>query len=438
MSITLRPDQEKALADIRVAFSRHRRVLLQASTGFGKTATASVIIRQAVAKGRRVVFAAHLDSIVGDTLERLRACGVYAGRIQAGEPADPLAPVQVASIATLHARELAPPADLVIADECHRGVSEMWRGTFGRYPRARILGLSATPQRADGAALGEVFDALVQGPSMEQLVALGVLVPCEVIAPPEPQDALAMSPVEALGLYAVGRPALVFCQTVAEARALAEQLGPRAACVDGETSIDQRRRDLRRFADGHLDVVTNCMVLTEGFDAPRAEVIVLARGCDHVGTFLQIVGRGLRAFPCKRVCTLVDLRGAVHRHGLPNEPRVWSLTGRAAARTSPIALRTCPSCFGVFAPRPTCPRCGHEFPAPPPTEVKPAAMSRVDQRAAEIREAIRQRGEVEMRTAYARLAREAEERGYSPKWAAMRFMQRFKLWPPASITRGAA
>jgi len=424
--VKLHAYQDRVIAETGQAFTQVRAVLLQMATGAGKTHVAAELLRMTAQRGRRAVFAAHLDALVGDTVDRLRAAGIHTGRVQAGELADPTAPVQVCSLQTLHARGEAPPGDLVILDECHRAVAPTVKGVLERYPNAKLLGLTATPERGDGAPLGDVFQRMVCGPTTRELVELGLLVPCDVVRPDKLLDGVAMEPLDALRTYATGRPAVVFCKTVSAARALASQAGHRVACVDGEMDPDDRRRILAAFQAGELDVITNCMVLTEGWNAPRAEVCILARGCQHDGTFLQMVGRVLRASPGKTRALLVDLPGVVHRHGLPDEPRTYSLHGRGIRRAKRLEpLRTCPACAAVFEPVPVCPRCQFAFPPPEPPKVRKSVMS--------MGGAIASRGE--KRASFDALVEEARQRGYKPGWVGMRFKSRWGHWPPFVIPK---
>lgn len=425
--MNLRPDQERVVAAVRRAYAGGKRsVLMQSPTGFGKTHVSAELLQSVVQKGKRGVFTAHRDDLVGDTLSRLRAKGIRAGRIQAGEDADTSALVQVCSLATLYARpEEVPGADLVIVDEAHRAAAPTIRAVLERWPAARLLGLTATPERGDGKALGDVFDHLVMGPTTKELVEAGVLVPCDVVGPDSYRDELSMCPEEAVQRYSEGRPTVVFCTTVAAAHKLAGVL-PRAACVDGEMPIERRREILQAYDAGEIQTLTNCLVLTEGWNAPRAEVCVLARGCQHPGTFLQIIGRVLRAAPEKSRALLVDLRGVVHMHGLPDEPRRYSLSGRAISTLKRLApLRTCPMCAAVFVSAPTCPRCAFCFPPPPPAKVREREMHPISMVHAAKR--------ADMRAYFDELVAEARVNGWKPTAVGMKFKAKWGFWPPFRV-----
>lgn len=421
----LRAYQLRAVEAVRDAFGRVRRVLLVLPTGAGKTHTAAALIARAHARGRRCLFLVHRREIVLDTARRLTAAGIPCGVVMAGHPATD-APVQVASVQTIAARELAPGAELLIWDEAHHVAADTWRDIAALYPRAYHLGLTATPVRSDGQGLRDAFDELVVGSTVAELVALGVLAPCDVVGPPKRQSALSMAPFAAYQRWCAGRPTVAFCATIAESRALVAALteqGIAAAHLDGDTSPRQRDRILEDFAEGRLDVVSNVAVLTEGWDCARAEVLLLARGCDSPGTLLQILGRGRRfgSDPSKR-CLLVDLCGAVHQHGMPDADRDWTLDGLAhRPRAAADATRQCAECGRVYEARlypRACP-AGHAAPPKPVREVKPAAVGAIHQTAT--RE--------EMQAEFDRLSQLRRERGWKPAAVPVMFKQKFGFWP---------
>jgi DNA repair protein RadD len=360
MSIQLRPYQSELVSRVETCFQQpDPAVVLQLGTGGGKTATASVILANEIALGRRAVFMAHLSDLIGDTHARLKSAGIRAGFVQAGRPSDPTAPIQVASLQTLHARGELPPADLVILDEAHRAMGPSVRAILEAYPRAKRLGLTATPQRGDGQPLGDLFKHLVSGPSNAWLTEQGFLVPCELRAPGRVvEGALAMCPVEAYRQYTPGRRAIVFASDLTHAKELATKFGPRAALFVGDTDIQERENLRRAVVRGALDILVGVGVFVEGFDLPEIEVVILARSFSVCGSFLQAIGRGLRPAKGKTKCTVLDLKGAWQLHGLPDERRVWSLTGAAVKRIEKLAAMTkCPECWAVFRPARECPRC---------------------------------------------------------------------------------
>jgi DNA repair protein RadD len=363
--LTLHPFQAELVARLRAAYAGGARsVLLQSPTGAGKTTMAADILGRVVRRGRKALFVAHLSELVRDTRDRLQAAGIRAGVIQASVEADPSAPVQVCSLQTLHARELVPDADFIAVDEAHRSASPTLRGLLERYPAAKLLGLSGTPQRADGAPL-DVFQVLVPGPSVEWLMSNGFLVPADTLAPSEYLDsALADDPVAAYQRHTPGQRGICFAANVKHAQDLAARFnaaGFASVCITGETAQEDREQLRERVTRGEIRVVVNVAVAVEGFDLPALEVVILARGFTTVCAYLQACGRGLRTSPTtqKARLTILDLRGAVHLHGLVEESRQWSLDGTAVRRLECMtALRRCKTCMAIFRPAAACPRCG--------------------------------------------------------------------------------
>jgi superfamily II DNA or RNA helicase len=423
--VELRDYQVRAIDLVRGEYRRGRRaVLLVLPTGAGKTATASQLIAWAVARGRRCLFLVHRREIVLDTHRRLVAAGVACGVVMAGE-ASVDAPVQVCSVQTLVAREQHPPADLLVWDEAHHCAADTYREIRAQYPAAWHLGLTATPERSDGAPLGDAFEALVAPISVAELVEAGHLAPIDVVAPPTRlQSAIGATPADAWREHGGGRPAVIFTGTIAESRECVAAIGERAAHIDGSTPRRERDEILRRFERGDLDVVSNCAVLTEGWDSARAEVCVLARGCGSLPVYLQTIGRVRRTGgnTAKR-CLLLDLAGAAHEHGMPDEDREWSLVeGQAKRRSDREALSTCLHCGAVarYASRGArCRRCGQPWPEAERVEV------RRQQLAAVVPSSTRREREVELE----RLRQIARARGYKDGWIGVRFKEKFGFWP---------
>lgn len=424
----LRPYQTQALDLARGAFRKHRRVLLVAPTGAGKTVIFSAVVTGAISKGKRVVVIVHRRELVRQTLAKMLAAGIArVGVIAAGYASDPDAPVQVASIQTLLARDALPEADLVILDEAHHFVAAEWGAVASHYTRARILGVTATPERGDGRPLGDLFDVLVPIVSMSDLIEQRFLVQPKVIAPrryTKLSDLSAEAVFESVREHGADRGRIViFARSIEHASGIAEHFranGIAAKTVSAETPADERDATLAAFADGSIRVVCNVFCLTEGWDCPPCDCAVLARGFSFPGSYLQAVGRVLRPAEGKRDALVIDLRGVVHLHGLPEADRVFSLDGKAISGGD-APVKTCPRCEAEVAiASMTCPFCGFEFPVieAPTVRVK---LSRIDQLTLE-------------REFFLESIEESELRGYRNGWVAHRFVDKFGRFP-ASLWR---
>lgn len=369
----LRDYQERGIADLRAAYTSGRKApVYVCATGSGKTVLSAWIIRGAIERGNRVLFLAGRTELLDQTVTTLGRAGVEDVRlIQAQrDVGNPGAPVVVASIQTVTTprwEAKRPPADLVILDECHHGSAPTHASVLQAYPAARRLGLTATPERADGKPLGDLFDALVVGPTVRELTDLGHLVPC-IVFPPRggaklDTKQIALDPVTAYRNHGDGKRAVVFCVSRQHAASVRDEFraaGYSCDTVDATLSAGVRKETLRRFSCGGIRVLTSVGVLTEGWDDPGCTVAILARGFGHSGLYIQCCGRVLRPAPNKDKAILIDLVGSVYEHGTPDAERTYSLDGKAIQTATREAIKQCKTCGAVFRPGQRCPNCGAE------------------------------------------------------------------------------
>lgn len=368
--MTLRDYQRRFVRDVQSAFraplddgSACRAVIGQMPTGAGKSASAiEGFIVPSVERGHRVIFFADLGEILDDAAARIAQTGVRVGIVRAGHRCESEAQVYVASLQTCARRlDALPEASRVIVDECHGSEAPTVKAVLARYPGALMLGLTATPARGDGAPLAE-FQRLVCGPSMRSLIDGGSLVEPVVFAPGSVlEQGVARDPVEVIAENP-GRRFVVFAPNAAEAERIARDasaMGHATAAVLDGMDREERRSVRARIASGDLRSVVSVRALVKGFDATELDAVILTT-TGSVTTYLQSVGRGLRAHPGKIECLVWDLRGAVHLHGLPDDDRAWSLAGAQGRSVTerPAGLRRCAECHAVFAPAVKCPRCG--------------------------------------------------------------------------------
>jgi len=299
--------------------------------------------------GQRVVILAHRDELVDQAITKVRSVApeLITGKVKAGDD-EVDADVVVASVQTLARKRRmnrllnAGPVGLVIADEVHHFLSKTYKGVLeglGCFAEdgARMLGVTATLARGDGKGLGTVVDDVVYTKSILWGIRNGYLVEPTGIS--VAVDGLDLSKLrKSAGDYAVGalgeeltesgamavaaaayvehgngKPGVVFTPTVATAHEAMKELefrGVSAAVVSGETPREERLRIFADYEAGKIRVLCNCMVLTEGWDAPHAEVLVMARPTQSQPLYTQIIGRVLRPYPGKTSALILDLVGA--------------------------------------------------------------------------------------------------------------------------------
>lgn len=320
----IRPYQTEALRRIFAAWDAgRRRVLAVGPPAAGKTELAARTIAWAHARDLRCLYLSHRIDHIDDVTGRLADLSVAVGKR-----------VCVATVQSVLGSKLGH-FDVCIVDEAHHYRSDEWKKVLDRLvAKALVVGFTATPQRSDGKPLGDVFQELIVVASYSELLQHDppLMVPCRVMHPPHRLDgALAITAFEAYVRHGGGRPAIVYERGQAAVRATHREFvaaGIPSAVILSGTPREERAAALAAFKDGAIRVLINYDVLTEGTNLPPAEVIVLARGCQHAGAFLQITGRALRVHPGKESALLLDLVGATYRHGLPTTDRVYSLDGK--------------------------------------------------------------------------------------------------------------
>jgi DNA repair protein RadD len=392
--LELREYQRDLIAEARAIMRTGvRRLCIQGATGMGKTVLAAQLLAQAAERGKRSWFICHRKEILDQTVRTfVTAADLHVGIVAAGYPSDSSAPVQVCSVQSLLRRmtKLRNP-DLIVFDETHHILASTWAAIAKHCAESFQIGITATPCRTDGRGLRPYFDALLCGPSTADLIAAGYLSPYRLFAPAQfdasalhkvagdfnrKEVAATMKPTvigDAVGTYqrhADGGRALVFAWSLEASRAIALEFNARgiaAAHVDGETPAVERAESMRRFREGSVRVVCNCELFGEGLDVPAVDAVFLLRPTASLGLYLQQCGRGLRTAPGKTAVRLFDHVGNYTRHGLPDDPRAWTLDGidrTAAPKQAP--MKRCSTCYAVSgAAVKACPFCGAVYPVKP-------------------------------------------------------------------------
>lgn len=467
MTFELRPYQLNAEHEARLALAGGcSNVLLYLPTGGGKTLTATSIIQKAVAKGRKVVFLANRKQLVQQTSAVLSRYGIAHGILQAENTRSLDARVLVASIDTVHVRGLPADVGLIIIDECHAVAgSAKYQALLAKYNLVPVVGLSATPF---AAGLGKHFERLVVGATIKDLIDDGYLVDCDIYAPSEPdlkgvksskgidgvldynQSDLedAADKPELIGdilthwrKLANGKKTVVFATSIAHSKHITEQFlaaGINAEHIDYWADDDERAAILDRFARGETMVLSNVALLSEGWDCPACEVMILARPTRSLIRFIQMVGRVLRPADGKSHALLLDHSGSTARLGHPcddlplrlddGKPKISS--SEKKERVEPLP-KPCVKCkFVKPAKVHACPKCGFAPERQSTVEVAAGELVKMDRKKPIKKEAGQH--------VYSQLLGYAEGRGFKTGWAYHKYAEFFGGKYPNGLRQVAA
>ncbi|WP_210420172.1 DEAD/DEAH box helicase [Aquisphaera giovannonii] len=382
----------------RTAFRTHQAVVLQSPTGSGKTQMGSYGAKSASEKGNDVIWLAHRRELLEGTGNTFSKTGIPHSLMMGGCHHNPRLRVTLASVGTLANRlEKTRPPRLLIVDECHHSTASQYDKII-RWVEAnggKALGLTATPWRLSGEGLDDHYDHMVLGPPVAWLIANGYLSDYRAYAPSAPDlsevhtlagdyvkneidqvmkgKAIVADCVSQWRRYAPGKRTIGFAVSVEHSQMMVEaflRAGIPAAHIDAGTQSHIRRQHILNFATGHLQVLWNCDLFSEGFDLSAVagrdvpiECAIQARPTKSLTLHLQQIGRALRRKPYPAI--LLDLCGNLARLGLPDHPHEWTLAGRPkkgrggkSEEAAPLT-RKCQSCDVMFPiVLLSCPHCG--------------------------------------------------------------------------------
>lgn len=443
--IQLRPYQENMVSEIGNEFTHGRQtVCAVAPCGAGKTIMVGWMSGATQAKGRRTLFLVHRQELIDQSSSTFQDMGIQHGIIATGYPHINQHLVQIGSVQTVVRRldKLQAP-DFIIIDESHHATAATWKKIIQYFPAAMVLGVTATPERLGGNGLGDVFQSLVLGPTVKELISWGNLAPYKYYAPPVKVDMdnirvkfgeyvqseieMAVDKSEIIGdlveqyqTLAPGMRAVCYCVSRAHSEHVATSFraaGIEALHIDGETHKGVREQAIRDFRDGRIRILCNVDLISEGFDVPAMEATILARPTQSLTLYIQQAMRSMR--PDKqnpdKTAVIIDHVGNVFRHGMPDEEREWSLEIKKKKSVDrEFTLRSCPKCFLVHRPAAQCPYCKHVYPQAARDEMPVQRKGEL----IEIEELERKqkRQEVGKARTIAELERIAIARGYSLRW----------------------
>ena len=353
-ALALRPYQLEAVEAAERDLAIARSTLIEAATGSGKTTTFSELARRTVGRGGRVLILAHRRELVDQAAERVRLFGMSA-LVLRGKARWSGEAVVCASVAAMRRRLATWPPDffaLVIVDEAHHAPALGYQVVLAHFAGACVLGVTATPARADGVSLGTVFNRVSARYGVRRAIADGWLVSARGLRVvvdgmdlskvrlktvargtrdvrdlhPGDLGAAAIAPAAVEGVagplleLAGDRRTVVFAVDRRHARAIADAINARrpdaARVVDGDMPAAERAQNLADHKAGAYQCLINVMVLTEGYDDPAIACVAMARPTTSWVLYAQACGRGLRPSPGKRDLLVLDFVGAACAHNL--------------------------------------------------------------------------------------------------------------------------
>ncbi len=407
----LRANQRQFISELASHYSHGSNAPLGvAPTGMGKTVCISYMANGAAKKDNRVGVLVHRQELVSQTSMALAKMGIYHGLVASHSVTTATiknqikhlgkslynsdAPVMVCSVQTLVRRfSTVKPFDFLMIDEAHHAVAGQWARVIAHMPKAKILGVTATPERLDGKGLGVdfggCFTSMVKGPSVQSLMDEGFLAPTRVFAPPMQFDlggirtrggdfhnsdsaekmdkpSITGDVISHYNKLCPGQPAIAFCASVDHAKHVAEKFkaaGYRAMCVDGGMHDHARRNAIEALGTGHMDILTSCDIISEGTDIPVVTAALLLRLTKSLSLHRQQCGRVLRPYEGKDFAYIIDHVGNTLRLGLPEDEIDWSLEGKkkrlSNSEDKGPPVRQCLNCYACYpSAQSQCPSCG--------------------------------------------------------------------------------
>lgn len=393
--INLRDYQDKAISDLRESLRRFNSVLFTMPTGAGKTAVTAFMFSKA-AVHNPCWFIVHRRELVHQASLTFQNFGIEHGLVASGQPSMPHYNMQICMVQTLGRRmkKLRPPK-FIVWDECHHAASRTWKAIHAAYPDAKHIGLTATPQRLDGKALGDLFQFMVEGPTVSWLIENKYLSDYKLYAPVSismkgartqfgeyshqdvesilDQSTIVGDSIKHYMQLAPGKRGIGFCHSIKHSKLTTQafnEAGIPAAHIDGSMPPGERDCNVRAFRNGDVNMLFNVAITEEGFDLPGAEVLLDLSPTQSLGRMLQRYGRVLRPAAEKAHAIIIDAVGNSMRHGLPDDERQWSLEGRKKRKRSGDEIekvntnfRLCPVCFAANSLLATnCKECKAELP----------------------------------------------------------------------------
>ena len=356
MKIKLYDYQEDMKERIEGELRLHRSVMAQMPTGTGKTYLLTAVIDSFVSNNpmEKVWIVAHRRELVSQIDETVRKFHSYF----ASNTSSLLSSVKAMSIQWLmrHYDEIEEEPGMIVIDEAHHALAKTYKEMWERFPKAKFLGLTATPCRLNGKGFTDLFDILVQSWSVPEFISKGRLATYDFVSiksdgvtqrlidslqkrgadgdyqNKEMDMLLNKKPsierlYQSLEEFGKDRKGIVYAINISHAQKITklyQEHGVKAIAIDSKTPAVERQQDIEAFKKGDIQVLVNVDIFSEGFDCPDVEFVQLARPTLSLAKYLQMVGRGLRVAKGKKNCVIIDNVGLYRVFGLPSQVWNWN------------------------------------------------------------------------------------------------------------------
>ena len=358
--------QEDMKKRIEKALRLHRSVMAQMPTGTGKTYLLTAVIDSFVSNNpmEKVWIVAHRRELVSQIDETVRKFHSYS----ASNTSSLLSSVKAVSIQWLskHYDEIEEEPGMIVIDEAHHALAKTYKEMWERFPKAKFLGLTATPCRLNGKGFIDLFDVLVQSWDVPEFISKGRLATYDFVSiksdgvtqrlidslqkrgadgdyqNKEMDMLLNKKPsierlYQSLEEFGKDRKGIVYAINISHAQKITklyQENGVKAIAIDSKTPATERQQDIEAFKKGDIQVLVNVDIFSEGFDCPDVEFVQLARPTLSLAKYLQMVGRGLRVAKGKKNCVIIDNVGLYRVFGLPSQVWNWKATFEGKLRYS--------------------------------------------------------------------------------------------------------
>lgn len=350
--------QEDMKERIEKALRLHRSVMAQMPTGTGKTYLLTAAIDSFVEDNpnTKVWIVAHRKELVSQIEETIKKFYSYSS----SKNKTLLVSVKAMSIQWLarHYNEIEEEPGMIVIDEAHHALAKTYKEMWERFPKAKFLGLTATPCRLNGKGFTDLFDVLVQSWNIPEFISKGRLATYDFVS--IKSDGVTQRLIDSLQKrgadgdyqnkemdmllnkkpsierlyqsfeeYGKDRKGIVYAINISHAKKIMElyqEHGIKAVAIDSKTPAMERQQDIETFKKGDIQVLVNVDIFSEGFDCPDVEFVQLARPTLSLAKYLQMVGRGLRVAKGKKNCVIIDNVGLYRVFGLPSQVWNWKTT----------------------------------------------------------------------------------------------------------------